>query len=101
MSEKEQKIRGFSLIGEILNQEFSKTGLDSKIQEHKAVLDWEKIAGKSLARHTQAVKVHEHRLFVKVDSPILRNELTYIKPALIEKIKKEIPESGVEDIDFR
>jgi len=38
---------------------------------------------------------------VKVDSPILRNELTFLKPELLEKIKIQIPESTIEDIKFR
>jgi len=62
---------------------------------------WEEIVGEGLARYTKATRIHDHCLFVKVDSPILRNELTFLKPELLEKIKIQIPESTIEDIKFR
>ena len=101
MSEKEKKKYGFSFLGDVLNRELNRIGLNDKLKQHRAVVNWDMIAGAALARHTKAVKVHNNRLFVKVDSPILRNELTFMKPDLLIKIKQEFPESGVEDIDFR
>lgn len=93
--------KGFFKLGEILNQQLKSAGLARKLNEQQAVIKWEEIAGEKLARHTRAVKVHEHRLLVIVDSPILRNELTFLKPDLLEKLRNEVPNSGVEDIIFR
>ena len=101
MTETEKKICGFSSLGSVLNRELDRTGIGERLREHRAVINWHKIAGDKLSRHTKAIGIHEHRLFVKVDSPILRNELTFIKPDLLKKIRKEFPESKVEDIDFR
>ncbi|MCP4634548.1 MAG: DUF721 domain-containing protein [candidate division Zixibacteria bacterium] len=96
-----KKTGGFSSIGNILNSELKKSGLDDKIKAHSAVVHWKNIAGEELSRHTVAIRVRDKKLIVKVDSPILRNELTFLKPDLLDRIRKEIPESGVEDIAFR
>ncbi|MBD3234320.1 MAG: DUF721 domain-containing protein [candidate division Zixibacteria bacterium] len=93
--------KGFFKLGEILSEQLKRTGLTRKLNEQQAVIKWEEIAGEKLARHTRAVKVHERRLLVIVDSPILRNELTFLKPDLLEKLRSEVPDSGVEDIIFR
>jgi len=98
---KKINFNGFSLLGELLTQQFDKAGLGKKIAEYKAITAWENIAGKRLAGHTEAVDVKNKHLIVKVDSPILRNELTFLKPRLLEKLIKEAPESGVKDIIFR
>jgi predicted nucleic acid-binding Zn ribbon protein len=95
-----RNLSGFSALGDVLKQELEKRGLDKKVSEHKAVVLWEDMAGNELSRHTQATKVRNHILFVKVDSPVLRNELTYLKPNLLGKIKTELPESEIEDIFF-
>ena len=92
---------GFFTLGDVLRGELHRSGLSEKLLAQKAVIEWERIAGTNLARHTQAVKIQDKSLHVKVDSPVLRNELTFLKPKLLAKIQSEIPESGIEDIFFR
>ncbi|MBD3170652.1 MAG: DUF721 domain-containing protein [candidate division Zixibacteria bacterium] len=95
------KIGGFFALGGLIENELVRSGLSEKLTAQKAVLEWERIAGKRLAKHTQAVKIQDKRLHVKVDSPVLRNELTFLKPELLAKIQSELPECGIEDIFFR
>ena len=51
-----------------------------------------------VARHTVAVRLNKGRLFVKVDSAPLRQELTYMRDALKEVLNKRASRAVVQEI---
>jgi predicted nucleic acid-binding Zn ribbon protein len=71
-------------------------GLDGKMQEVRLVGSWEKVMGKMIARHTKELFVRERKLFVRVDSAALREELSFAKEKLV-KILNEAAGANVID----
>lgn len=74
--------------------------LEDKLNETRLISSWEKIAGKLIARHTQEIFVRDKVLYVKADSAALRQELSYQKTKLVDKLNKATGARVIEDIRF-
>jgi len=76
-------------------------GLGNKLDEMGLVKSWEKIVGKMIARHTSDIYFKDGVLYVQLDSAPLRQELSYAKSKLIEKLNQEAGKNMVTNINFR
>ena len=72
--------------------------LEEKLNETRLVGSWEKIAGKLIARHTEDIFVREQVLYIRADSAALKQELTYMKSKLIDKLNKAAGIEVIKDI---
>jgi predicted nucleic acid-binding Zn ribbon protein len=70
------------------------------LNELKIVHSWEKVVGEMIARHTIDLYIRNGKLFVKVDSPALKNELTYSSSMIIENLNNEAGSKVIEEIIF-
>jgi predicted nucleic acid-binding Zn ribbon protein len=73
-------------------------GMREKMDELDITTAWDKVVGPMVARHTVAVRLNKGRLFVKVDSAPLRQELTYMRDALKEVLNKRADRAVVQEI---
>ena len=62
---------------------------------------WPQIVGEQIARVTSAERIDGGKLFIHVTRSTWRNELVFLKKALIEKINREMSQEIVKDIIFR
>jgi len=72
--------------------------LESGMNENKIINSWEKITGKIIAKHTEKIYFKEKKLFLKLDSPALKNELSFAREKLITLINKEVGQDVVNEI---
>jgi predicted nucleic acid-binding Zn ribbon protein len=72
--------------------------LDEKLNETRLLGSWEKVAGKLIARHTQEIFVRDQVLYIKADSAALKQELTYMRSKLMEKLNKTAGQDVIKDI---
>ncbi len=78
-----------------------KYGLETPIEQNKAIFLWDKIVGEQIASHTEAEKVSYGKLFVKVNSPVWRNELIFQKEEILNKINKKLTNAKINEIILR
>jgi predicted nucleic acid-binding Zn ribbon protein len=62
---------------------------------------WKELAGEDVALHSFPEKVSGRKLYVKVDSPIWRQQLDLMKEELKEKVDAKFQDFGIEKIIFR
>jgi predicted nucleic acid-binding Zn ribbon protein len=62
---------------------------------------WTAIAGEDIASHSFPEKVSGRKLYVKVDSPIWRQQLDLIKDEMKEKINQDFQDFEIQKIIFR
>ena len=62
---------------------------------------WKKIVGKTISKNTKIVSINNGKITIKTSNPIWRNELTFQKHDLLNKINKEEPELNIKEIEFR
>lgn len=72
--------------------------LKTKFDETAIKSSWEKLMGKTIAKYTNKIYVKDKRLYIMLDSSVLKEELTYHKSIIIAKVNNEIGEKFIEDV---
>ena len=62
---------------------------------------WNKMVGKTIAKKTEITSIKNGKIIIKTTNPIWRNELTFQKEDLLNRLKKEEPEIKIKEIEFR
>ena len=62
---------------------------------------WKQIVGKTISKNTEIVDIKNGKVSIKTTNPIWRNELTFQKEDLLQRLKKEAPEINIKEIEFR
>ena len=71
----------------------------SKRFDNLNVLDvWNNIIGKDLEKYIKSTKLVDDKLYVKLRSSIVRNEISYKKTQLIQRINKKLKKDVIKDI---
>ncbi|MCK9616319.1 MAG: DUF721 domain-containing protein [Lentimicrobiaceae bacterium] len=75
--------------------------LNDKINQSRIIASWENVVGKLIAKHTTDIKIKNKTLYIKLDSPAIREELSYAKSKLIKNLNKKAGIEIISDIIFR
>lgn len=65
------------------------------------IKSWNKMVGETISKNTEIINIKNGKITIKTSNPIWRNELTFQKEDLLNRLKKEEPESSIEEIEFR
>lgn len=70
------------------------------IESSQVLKSWEKIAGSFIAGNTTRLFIKNKKLYVKLESPALKHELSFAKSKLIEQLNKTAGKDVVNEIIF-
>lgn len=90
-----------SSIGEAIQKMLKKYDIDKTIHQYQALSVWNDVVGKTISKHTVPEKVLYGKLYVKVDSPVWRNELFFQKKEILDKINKKLHDNVIKEIVLR
>lgn len=85
-------------IGEALNLLMERSKWKPKVIALRMSEEWEEITGKTIARYTRAVNMHDRKLTIYTDVAALKQELRFGKQQLIDRINEYFEENVVDDI---
>jgi predicted nucleic acid-binding Zn ribbon protein len=90
------KVRG------ILSKVLAYRGLDKRVERYEFILHWHEIVGERLAEVSKPEYIRDKALVVQVLHPAWAQELTMIKPVLLESLARYLkPGDIVRDMVFR
>ena len=92
---KEQK------LDSILDAFVRSNNLQQGLSEYRVTKGWGELLGKNVALATRSIYVKEGKLFVKLHSSVLRNELTMIKDDLIRRLNEYAGSEVITDVVIR
>ena len=75
--------------------------IEGKVKEVELRQNWEKLMGTMIDKHTSSIYLKDNKLFLTVDSPVLRQELSYGKTLIIEKVNDFMGEELIKDVVLR
>ncbi len=76
-------------LGDAIDKLFKQEKLDVKMSRFAVKNAWSEIAGDMVAKHTTQIYFDDKKnVFVQLDSSVLKNEISYQRQLLIEKINK-------------
>lgn len=84
-------------IGKILKAR----GLEGRLNEYRVFGIWEKTVGKVIAHHAQPQGVRGKKLMLIVDSPAWMQQLSLLKPEIIEKVNRGLGKDAIRDITLK
>ena len=87
-------------LGDAIREMIQAYGLKSKLSEATLVESWEKVVGKMIAKHTKNLYIKNKKLYIRIDSPALKNELTYSRSTLMETLNEAAGADVIEEIVF-
>ena len=87
-------------LGEAIKEMIEAYRLDGKLNEVKLIGAWEKVAGKMISRHTKDLNIKDKKLYVTLDSPALRNELSYAREKIIKALNDAVGLQVIDEIVF-
>lgn len=87
-------------IGNVILKTLRRMGFAERLHKQSAVTRWKEIVGEKIAVETEALRIEGSTLIVRVHQAAWRQQLTYLKEELLEKLKAELGDDSIEDIRF-
>ena len=61
---------------------------------------WSNVIGKNVSQYTENIYIKNNTLFLKINSSVLKQELSYGKDKIIENFNKEVGSNEIKKIIF-
>ena len=88
-------------LGDVLKEVLKEQHLDTKLYEIQLIKSWEKVLGSTVKRYTTDISVYNRKLYVKLSSSILRNDLALSREKLVQTLNEQVGYPVITDIIFR
>ncbi len=87
-------------IGQIIDESMEHAGLSGAMAEQKACYLWPEIVGPGVNRYTFKRYVTRGVLHVYLTSAVLKQELSYNRRSLVERINQAVGSPAITSIEF-
>jgi len=88
-------------IDKIIDAYLQQTGVGKKLKEIELINSWQEVVGVSVAKRTSNMYIKNRRLFVYIESSIVKNELMMLKDSIVSALNNRVKERIIEDIVLR
>ena len=85
-------------IGQVIKKLIKNKKLSKRLDALIVIDVWNNIIGKDLEKYIKSTKLVDDKLYVTLRSSIVRNEMSYKKTQLIQRINKKLNKEVIKDI---
>lgn len=85
-------------LGAAIQSVLAELNLRHGVYEARVEAMWERVMGRSVARHTTSIRLKADRLYITVDSAPLRSELFYSRMQIREVVNQELGVDVINDV---
>jgi predicted nucleic acid-binding Zn ribbon protein len=85
-------------LGQAINEMLRVFGLQQKLDETKLIASWEKVMGKTIAKHTTRLYISKKKLFIHLNSSAARETLSYEREKIISLMNEEAGKALIEEV---
>lgn len=82
------------VVGQFLRHE----GLETPLQQKRLIDAWGKVAGNVVEKYTAEKSIKNQTLFVKIQNPALRSDLSMMRSELVRKLNAEVGSMLITDV---
>ena len=94
------KRRKSELLRDVIYRFLRDEGLETPLNEHRAIEAWPQVAGPMVARLTERVDLRSGTLYIKISRPALRSDLMMGRTQLTQRINQAVGAQVVQQIVF-
>jgi len=87
-------------LKEAIEQMLQVYKIKRKFEETAIAAHWPELVGKSVANRTKELFIHDKKLFLRIESSVIKNELMLMRTQIIGKINDKAKDVLVEEIIF-
>lgn len=87
-------------LKEAIEQMLNVYKIKRRYDETAVVAAWPDLVGKSVANRTKELFIRDKKLFLRIESSVIKHELMLMRTQIIEKINEEAKGVLVEEIIF-
>jgi hypothetical protein len=85
-------------IDEVVKEYLKALKIDDKLKEVRLIKSWDDVVGKTIARSTSNIYINNRKLFVKLNSSVIRNELFMLRDGLRKALNDKAGEIIIDEI---
>lgn len=87
-------------LGEAIRELINTYRIKGKLDEVKLIGSWEKVTGKLIMKYTRDIYIKNRKLYIRIDSPALKNELMYSRSHMVDSLNREAGSTVIDEIVF-
>ena len=87
-------------LKEAIDQMMQVYKIKRKFDETGIIANWPQFVGKAVANRTKELFIHDKKLFLRIESSVIKNELMMMRAQIIEKINEEAKGTIIDEIIF-
>lgn len=87
-------------LKEAIEQMLKVYKLKRKFDETSLIAAWPEMMGAAVANRTSQLYIRERRLFIRLDSSVLKNELVMIRSQILERMNERAGSHVLDEIVF-
>lgn len=87
-------------LKEVLKEYVDSLKMNRKLTEVGLINSWERMVPPAIARATKEIFIKDEKLFLKISSSVMRNELMLIKAGLMDRLNEKSGTNVIKDIVF-
>ena len=85
-------------LDEVIKEYLKALKIDDKLKEVELIKSWDEIVGKTIARSTKNIFIKDRKLFVTLNSSVIRNELFMLREGLKKRLNENVGEVIIDEI---
>jgi predicted nucleic acid-binding Zn ribbon protein len=87
-------------IKEAVEQMLKVYKLRRKFDETSLVVAWPEMMGKAIANRTKDIFIRDRKMFIRIESAVIKNELVMMRSNIIDKLNERAGSSVIDEIIF-
>jgi len=87
-------------IKEAIEQMLNVYKIKRRYEETGVIAHWADLMGKSIANRTKEIYIYEKKLFLRIESSVIKNEILIMNSQIIEKINEKAGSVIIQEIIF-
>lgn len=85
-------------LDDVVDQFLRHEGLETPLQQKRLIDAWGKVAGNVVEKYTAEKFIRNQTLFVKIQNPALRSDLSMMRSELVRKLNAEVGSMLITDV---
>ena len=88
------------LLGDLVNKLMKAYRLDGRMKEMDVITAWPEMMGIAVANRTKSISIRNKTLYITMESSVMRDELSYGKSIIIERVNQQAGCELITDVWF-
>lgn len=92
--------RDVKSLSDLLQMVLRKEGFETPLLQRRLVASWDTVVGPTISRYTGDKFIKNQTLFVKINNPALRQDLSMMRQKLVQRLNSQVGSFIISDIKF-